>query len=488
MNRLTTGLFLVITILSALPAHALDPVDDFQRGWFSFSTFGQQVHNVEIPAYPGHAIAPHRRVILDGNGSLSKANNTNQGYPLTLEVYAAGAATVTLEYDWGYARDLTFFGLVDRIEVVVDESPQGGQITAILTDSGGSEEVALPTTGASEVLTFHLSDWNSVDPAQAEKLEFRFKSAEVRYTVPEIRFRRVGSMNVDFIGNVTATQIPPVPSPPLRFTQRDLAVQRHYKADTVVQGAVSGGPVEMNATWQAQAGATGDQGVTTFRWDESGVFADTYFTLSVDFAPAGGLIPEVYPPDPVQVDPTGFLLTFPVRVRNGGGTIVGTSNVQMLFDVDPVQGAEFTSLIVGGPFSPAAWSTGFTVSFDLVGTTGVEVHEPLFHTRWVADWVPTPTSSVPVSESARDLMITAWPGVTRGATEIRATRPFSEGAWIGVHDIGGRLLRSLRPPVGARSTIWDGAGASGADLPAGIYFLRLKDPSGTAVARVTRLR
>ena len=495
IRRLLPAAFL-LALAFALPAAAFEPVDDFENGYFNEPAWSYEEHVFPIPASDGHAMHITRKIVLDSDGEYTVATNTT-GTPFSdraLYAYAGSTSTVRVEWEWGFPRDLTGLGTVDRIEVVVGSSPPNGQITAILTDSGGGEGVTIPTTGGYEILYYYFDDWSSVDPTNAETLGFRFDGSGQgfeAYTVSEIRFRSSGSLNIDFVGDFVATQIPPIPSSPLRYRAYDLFSNPLYQVDIVFQDAIAGGPVEVLANWEARPGATGEWGATEFRWNEFGQFLDTTFELSFDLASIGPLSPEIlyYPPDPILDDPTGFRLDFPLRLTDGGA-VAGHSNVMLLFDVDATQGAEFTSAVVTPRLNAQGTPTGFDLTFDYVGTVGVEVYEPLFYATWISDWDPAEPTDAPAIAAVREpnLRLVARPSVTRGATEIRANRPFEGEPRISVYDAGGRRLRSLRAVAGSRSTRWDGADDSGRPLPAGVYFVRLDDRAGTAATRVTRLR
>ena len=175
---------------------------------------------------------------------------------------------------------------------------------------------------------------------------------------------------------------------------------------------------------------------------------------------------------------------------DGSGAVMGESNTLLLFDVDPIQGAEFPSVIMTPRGALRGGTTGFDLSFDYVGVGGVDVQFPLFQATWISDWTETVATDAPLVTAATrpNTTLRARPSVTRGATRILASRPFGRDARIAIHDVTGRLLRELRPPEGARTVSWEGTDAAGRLLPAGVYFLRLDDVAGSATTRVTRVR
>jgi len=493
MGRAALWLLMLIPAMTS-PAFALDPVDDFERGFFSVFSPSYAEHVIPISGYSGHAMWANRKIILepgDPNFPVLVSNTNDSPFPdhaLTVAAQANGSATVL--WEWGYARDLTVLGMIDRVELVLGQSPPGGQITAILTDAGGEEELPLPTSGGFEVIGFNLSDFSGPDPTQAVRLGFRFDSGEVSYKISEIRFERTGSLDIDFVGNFVATAVPPLPSTPLRFTAysgdpgQELPL---YRTDVVIQDATAAGdPVELNASWEEEGGAAGDRGAMEVRWDESGVFSDTSFLISFDLAAANGLTPQFYPPDPILDDPTSFMLAFQVLMFDGN-VQAGTSNTLLLFDVNMHQGAEFPFVSITPHMATASMATGFDVAFDYTATSGVEVYEPLLDMTWISDWQPPSAAAVPEGNTPAPLLA-ARPSVTRGVTELWAARPFTAEARIAVHDVSGRLLRSLIPSPGLEFVHWDGRNEAGQPLSSGVYYVRLQDRWGGAVTRVTRVQ
>ncbi len=84
-----------------------------------------------------------------------------------------------------------------------------------------------------------------------------------------------------------------------------------------------------------------------------------------------------------------------------------------------------------------------------------------------------------------------WPNPARGAMALAFTLPRTGEVSLRVLDLAGREVAqpaagSFGP--GAHSVRWDGRASNGAQLPAGLYFVRLSTPDGVRVARVTRLR
>lgn len=62
---------------------------------------------------------------------------------------------------------------------------------------------------------------------------------------------------------------------------------------------------------------------------------------------------------------------------------------------------------------------------------------------------------------------------------------------VRLYDLQGRAVRTIfdgPAPRGASAVAWDGRGASGAALDAGLYFARLTSPQGASTLRLLRIR
>ncbi|MBD3160610.1 MAG: T9SS type A sorting domain-containing protein [Candidatus Eisenbacteria bacterium] len=79
------------------------------------------------------------------------------------------------------------------------------------------------------------------------------------------------------------------------------------------------------------------------------------------------------------------------------------------------------------------------------------------------------------------------PNPSGGALAIRWTSP--KAGWsLEVFDATGRLVRDLgRFGAGEHRMDWDGRDRAGRRLPAGVYFLRLKNGSETESRRISRI-
>jgi hypothetical protein len=86
---------------------------------------------------------------------------------------------------------------------------------------------------------------------------------------------------------------------------------------------------------------------------------------------------------------------------------------------------------------------------------------------------------------------TVSPNPFSSAANIRWEQPASGWVNVVVHDLGGRRVRTLesaRRTAGSREIVWDGRDGSGRPVAAGLYFVRIETPAGTAVRSLIRLR
>jgi hypothetical protein len=80
-------------------------------------------------------------------------------------------------------------------------------------------------------------------------------------------------------------------------------------------------------------------------------------------------------------------------------------------------------------------------------------------------------------------VLRARPNPFTTSVELRAVTSGDGPAVLTVHDVRGRVVRRL----GTGAERWDGRSDDGAPVPAGVYWVRLETPAGTAVRAVTRL-
>lgn len=87
--------------------------------------------------------------------------------------------------------------------------------------------------------------------------------------------------------------------------------------------------------------------------------------------------------------------------------------------------------------------------------------------------------------------IRAIPSPTRDGTTLSFSLDRSRWARLSVHDVRGRLVRTVTEgplAAGPHAVGWDGLDSSGAPVPAGVYFVRLRAGALKSTAKVVRTR
>lgn len=107
-------------------------------------------------------------------------------------------------------------------------------------------------------------------------------------------------------------------------------------------------------------------------------------------------------------------------------------------------------------------------------------------------WIPEVASSgVPGGEAGRARDLASFPNPFRGGTSVLVRLPAAGAVSVTIHDVRGRLVRTLhagRTTAGEHRFLWDGSGDRGEPLAAGRYYLRAdRGPAGTRVAPVVLL-
>lgn len=136
---------------------------------------------------------------------------------------------------------------------------------------------------------------------------------------------------------------------------------------------------------------------------------------------------------------------------------------------------------------------GFIVSFTVEPQAETNVDVPLWEVHATQDFAAGANASTSVkvgalAEAGAGNTMKAIPSITRGATQLRFARPTDGPARVDVYDVSGRIVRTLDVPVGSLSAAWDGRTASGLPASAGVYFARLAEKDGSAMARVVLVR
>jgi hypothetical protein len=492
---------LALGVAGAVPSAAVTnaPIDDFEVVGFDLEQtgFGSQSDlRIIPPPFAGHVISSTRHVNvsvargISGHAAAYLAPGTAENDRAEITATANGAAA--LEYSFGGIRDLTAGGSIDRIEMDVTSGAM--HVVCWVSDSTGFDSQVGVVDGP-ELLRWDLAAFG-VDVTRATAISFVFVGPDV-YLVREARLRGTGSGPISFVEQVLYAQVPPLPSPPLRWQAWDTwGGQPLYDASVSIAEADAGFTPPLEFRWEPVQGLGGDRCAMDLEWTHEGPFFDTHFAFAVDVSPADGLIPEIFPPDPIYPpDPVhgeaGAALAFPILLRESpGGPIVGVSDTWLTLDAGPGQGVEFQNgTLTEHRTAPGAPLTGFTVAFDLILTGEVNASAPLVTGTWIGDWTTLAATGAasPVAVAGGGLRLSAAPSVTRGPTEIRASRPLAGGATVLIHDVAGRRVRALPAATGSSASRWDGRGEGGAPVPAGVYFARLDHGSGGS-ARIVVVR
>lgn len=493
----------------ATPAGAalLTPIDDCEVGAFSIqNNQGTELQSsIPLPGAASHTIASQRVVKIAAAGSqgpytyASLTPGPGDSY-LSLDIANFGYADV--DYDWGAPEDLTFGGTMQWIEMDVAAPHPGDQVTMTIRD-GVSQTTAsrFLQFGSRETLIWNASSLNASVLCQATSITFHFHPGGgpngTDFQVYDIRFRTTGSTAVTMAGTSVSVQTPPVPSAPLAFTPFEQSQGSPlYDANVAIADAMTTAMTVPAAdwTWAKTTGAGGEWAEMSYLWTEPGGVQETDFQVSVDLSQVdGGYVPEVYPPDPVH-DPDSILLHFPVALRaSAGGTVQAVSDTWLSLDIVEGQGLELQNVSVTPNAAAASLPDGFTLSFrmQLASAGSTSVQSPLFTAAWISDFsTQVTTGAMPPNgapEPAEALRLVAAPSITRGGTELRASRPFERAAAVLIHDVTGRVVRRLEAARGARSVGWDGTTDDGRPTAAGVYFVRAAGET-SAGTRIVRLR
>jgi hypothetical protein len=148
--------------------------------------------------------------------------------------------------------------------------------------------------------------------------------------------------------------------------------------------------------------------------------------------------------------------------------------------------------IGGGEISGAAYrcgaTAGQTAAGQLTGTT---------YAALIGFWQPEygvgiREAAAPVNIGAlRTELKAAQPSVFRARTALRFTLDADRPVSLQVHDLTGRVVRTLCAATqsrGAHSFTWDGTDAQGRRLAEGVYLVRLVAGDYSATGKLTLLR
>lgn len=171
-----------------------------------------------------------------------------------------------------------------------------------------------------------------------------------------------------------------------------------------------------------------------------------------------------------------------VSVGDGDGVYVvdGATGLTLVFRQDPQSGdwvafpqAPFAGLEVGRNLTVARSRT----NFDPAIHTG-----PGYRNVLPPQTAASGVDAVPSGALPRLLAISnVAPNPFNPSTTIQLDLPRSEPVTLAVHDLGGRLVRTVwdgELAAGRHSLVWDGADARGAAAASGVYLVRLSTADG----------
>jgi hypothetical protein len=479
------------------PAFAFPIIDDFEAGSFhlSISVPPSVSGSYAVPS-PSHAFAPLREVTLDqdGGGAIADvAAGTLVDDELVLHTGAGGK--ITLIYQPPGPIDLSAGSQNDRIEVDFGLITAGGTLGLSLADAGGGAYSTFPLSPGpgNGVVSLPFAPWvGVVNLSQITSIVLWVEHpGAADYSIQDVRAMRKDAVPMTFDVPTAVVIGPPYPSQPVTFTLADENPAGAQEIRVLNATKTASGAATHLALHGADSGGDagpGEVGVVSWSWNEPGrPWADSSFDLQVDVNAASGIDPIPFLPAlPVlTLTSTGFLLQYDVHYQDGGGQLVMTSRRQMAFDAGPGQALQFSGVSVTPPepARAAGPTTGFRVTFDLIGGAAVDEAEPLFETGCTGDCSPAaPTAAPLVLPSPGAQALRAVPAVTRGGADLRLARPAGAAGRIELFDVSGRLRLRLDVPPGSTGAAWDGR------APAGVYFARFTDGSTECSTRIVKVR
>ncbi len=154
------------------------------------------------------------------------------------------------------------------------------------------------------------------------------------------------------------------------------------------------------------------------------------------------------------------------------GTVDATGPFVATLSRDPHQEEEVVKLCIG-PADPGSGNMVYLVVRPPGATVGAD-------------------PPVVVSQAPGVRLRAAAPNPFRSTTSLTYELDAGGPVWLTIYDATGRTVRALVDgavhAAGPHSASWDGRDARGRDLPAGIYFQRLRTQGGSATQRLVRLR
>ena len=486
--------------LVASPAGAT-LIDSYESGSFSHTLTGPgSAYETQTPSF-GHCIAAQRDVGLfyddDSTGPLTAELIPQQNvddalvatFPTGSGSWGAGAVEVGYHAP-GTTWDLTNGGSDNRISVRVSGGGNHCTLQVTIRDWDGnsaSRDVAV-TIGA----TYHFdlgAFWN-VDETKIEQIGIVVYGSDgesvgiqnvettsgstlaLRYQAwtPQLMTIQCGPMRggpaIGWSWDLGLPGAPPMAGP-------RLAVEG--------LGGVNCASVEFLAESSGPPGGFGEVGLVTVDWN-GGDFGSAIFSLNLTTDPNAGYVAQlVSGPEFVDFE-DGFLLWQEIHIADAQGLPDGTARQEVI--VTPVEGQQLTlESIIADPYT--ADGVGCTMTFEYGGVV-YDPANPLFEiytTARFTDDAGVTGVNVGAAAEPSDRRLTARPTITRGGTRFVIEGAGPEPAQLAIFDVTGRLVRELEFRNGEAS--WNGAGANGRRVPAGVYFGRV---GGAKAARVVMIR
>ncbi len=174
----------------------------------------------------------------------------------------------------------------------------------------------------------------------------------------------------------------------------------------------------------------------------------------------------------------GWATDYPDCIDPSGGEPPGPALYHLVFDVKPDAPAGLAAVAFGveGAFD-GHWNncSGYTVS-----------PAPTY-----ADGGVMVTEDTAVTGPAAVAAASVRPNPTSGSAHILFSLPEAGRVEVGVYDLAGRRIRTLRSdrlPAGEASLRWDGRDETGRPAAAGTYVCRVRTERDEAVIRLLKLR
>ena len=491
----------------APPAAGQPVIDDFESGSF------QLAHsNPATPAgtsvalsVPGHAIATPRHVQIDPGSSgppamtaeVAAGSEVDDALKIT---FAPGGGEALIWYHVApESFDLAAGGVNDRIEIRIPVATPGAGLQVNVWDLAGSSASIGMGVGLG-VHRVYFTDLAPVDFSQVKRLEIRiFHFVEGILHVADVRAMREDTRWLRFEIPLATLIGPPFPLDPCRYdvldeTPSDRQTLRLLAAFDPGSGAAA--PLALTAMDSGGDSGAGPMGGIGVSWNNAAVpVAATAFDLRIDIDALSGIDPQPFMTMLPAVTPTatGFMLAFEVFHPGDAGEVARITDRQILVDAFPGQDLRLEDVqvqAVAGALPAALAAAGeppaaFRVTFTLE-PGDVDPGEPLFEVSLTGTCRPAATTAVDSAPPAAQ-SLAAWPGITRGGTDLRLSRPAATPGRIDLFDVSGRRVHGFAVAAGETGRHWDGRDTGGAMTPAGLYFSRFIAPGTALVARIVRL-